>query len=165
MSDRSYQRAVGERLRWIRRQKGLSLRDLEEQSRGRFKASVVSAYERGTRSLSAQRFLELARFYDVPPTVLLPHDVERSAEASVGVTFDLERLAQADLAGLPSLRRFVRRIREERGDYDHDVLTVRRGDVRRLADALGQTPSGLIDGLVQAGVVVSQRPLTGMPSS
>ncbi len=37
---------VGERLRSIRRQKKMSLQDVELQSQEEFKASVVGAYER-----------------------------------------------------------------------------------------------------------------------
>ena len=42
---------VGERLRAIRRQKGLSLHDVEARSTLEFKASVLGAYERGERAI------------------------------------------------------------------------------------------------------------------
>ena len=45
----SYAEQVGERLRNIRLQKGLSLHDVEERSGKEFKASVLGAYERGER--------------------------------------------------------------------------------------------------------------------
>ena len=43
----AYGRRVGERLRAIRRQKRLSLQDVEATSDHEFKASVLGAYERG----------------------------------------------------------------------------------------------------------------------
>jgi len=52
---------VGERLRSIRRQKGLSLHDVEARSSMEFKASVLGAYERGERAISVPRLLRLAR--------------------------------------------------------------------------------------------------------
>src|SRR5207247_8626792 len=70
---------VGERLRSIRRQKGLSLHDVEARSGMEFKASVLGAYERGERAISVPRLLRLAEIYRVPPDQLLPrstHDVE-----------------------------------------------------------------------------------------
>ena len=65
---------VGERLRAIRRQKGLSLHDVEARSSLEFKASVLGAYERGERAISVPRLQRLARFYNVPVDQLLPQD-------------------------------------------------------------------------------------------
>ena len=42
-----YARRVGDRLRAIRKQKGLSLQEVEASSTQEFKASVLGAYERG----------------------------------------------------------------------------------------------------------------------
>jgi len=47
----AYARRVGERLRAIRKQKGLSLQEVEAASTQEFKASVLGAYERGERSI------------------------------------------------------------------------------------------------------------------
>ena len=48
--ERTMDAQVGERLRAIRRQKGLSLHDVEARSDQEFKASVLGAYERGERA-------------------------------------------------------------------------------------------------------------------
>ena len=70
----AYGRRVGERLRSIRRQKRLSLQDVEATSAQEFKASVLGAYERGERAISVPRLQRLARFYNVPVDQLLPPD-------------------------------------------------------------------------------------------
>src|SRR3954454_24150809 len=70
----SYGRKVGERLRAIRRQKRLSLQEVEAASQQEFKASVLGAYERGERAISVPRLQRLARFYNVPVDQLLPQD-------------------------------------------------------------------------------------------
>ena len=70
----AYGRKVGERLRGIRRQKRLSLQDVEADSLQEFKASVLGAYERGERAISVPRLQRLARFYNVPVDQLLPAD-------------------------------------------------------------------------------------------
>ena len=44
----NYARRVGQRLRAIRRQKRLSLQEVEAASSQEFKASVLGAYERGS---------------------------------------------------------------------------------------------------------------------
>ena len=88
-----YSRALGARLRAIRNQQGLSLQGVEDKSHGRWKAVVVGSYERGDRAVTVQRLSELAVFYGVPVSELLPdppaelrghgHDEDR---AEPGVT-------------------------------------------------------------------------------
>src|SRR6266511_1647465 len=68
----SYAEQVGERLRNVRVQKGLSLHDVELESGGEFKASVLGAYERGERSISVNRLQRLAMFYGVRVDGMLP---------------------------------------------------------------------------------------------
>src|SRR3979411_2195568 len=70
------ERYVGERLRAIRRQKGLSLHDVEARSSLEFKASVLGAYERGERAISVPRLLRLAEIYEVPADQLLPRELD-----------------------------------------------------------------------------------------
>ena len=70
-----YSKRVGERLRAIRRQKRLSLQEVEAASTQEFKASVLGAYERGERAISVPRLQRLARFYNVPVDQLLPADI------------------------------------------------------------------------------------------
>ena len=81
-----YSRKVGERLRAIRRQKRLSLQDVEASSEFEFKASVLGAYERGERAISVPRLERLARYYAVPIDQLLPQDdVHGNAESGTEV--------------------------------------------------------------------------------
>ncbi|HJS71623.1 MAG TPA: helix-turn-helix transcriptional regulator [Acidimicrobiia bacterium] len=70
MEDFNY--ALGQRLRAARRQRGWSLGEVETQTDGEFKASVVGAYERGERAISVQRYVSLAEFYGTSPSDLLP---------------------------------------------------------------------------------------------
>src|SRR5690349_22637998 len=69
---------VGERLRSIRRQQGLSLHDVEARSNLEFKASVLGAYERGERAISVPRLLRLSEIYEVPSDQLLPRELDGS---------------------------------------------------------------------------------------
>ncbi|NDC12712.1 MAG: hypothetical protein EBZ85_01040 [Actinobacteria bacterium] len=52
---------IGSRLRDIRRQQELTLKQVEIKSRGVWKSVVVGSYERGTRTLSIENSQELAR--------------------------------------------------------------------------------------------------------
>src|SRR3954469_5418314 len=74
VADLTYAVKVGARLRAIRRQKRLSLQDVEAASQQEFKASVLGAYERGERAISVPRLQRLAKFYVVPVDQLLPRD-------------------------------------------------------------------------------------------
>ena len=70
----AYARAVGSRLRAMRKQMRLSLQAVEAMSDQEFKASVLGAYERGERAISVPRLQRLAKLYDVPVDQLLPND-------------------------------------------------------------------------------------------
>ena len=70
----AYARAVGSRLRAVRKQMRLSLQAVEAMSDQEFKASVLGAYERGERAISVPRLQRLAKLYDVPVDQLLPQD-------------------------------------------------------------------------------------------
>jgi transcriptional regulator with XRE-family HTH domain len=65
---------LGDRLRGVRRRRGLTLQEVEVATDQKFRASVLGAYERGERAMSLARFLGLARFYGVSPEELLPTD-------------------------------------------------------------------------------------------
>ena len=73
-TESTFSSEVGQRLRSVRRIRGLSLDDVERESGGRWSASAVGAYERGFRNLSLPRLRDLAMFYDVPMGVLLGED-------------------------------------------------------------------------------------------
>jgi transcriptional regulator with XRE-family HTH domain len=152
---------IGERLRAIRRQQGLSLHDVEARSGEEFKASVLGAYERGERALSVSRLLRLAELYDVPPDQLLPrgHDIEIDLTGgpldSHALTIDLVRLNELDEPDAEVLARYAATIQLQRQDFNGRMLTIRRDDVRVLAAVLGRTPEDLGARLDELGLRVS----------
>ena len=151
---------VGERLRAIRRQKGLSLHDVEARSNLEFKASVLGAYERGERAISVPRLLRLAEIYEVPSDQLLPRDVD--GEISLvdnggtflesGFTIDLVRLHDLDDPDAQILARFASSIQLERQDFNGRMLTIRRSDLRVLAAVMGRKLDELGARLEQLGL-------------
>jgi transcriptional regulator with XRE-family HTH domain len=155
----SYAEQVGERLRNIRLQKGLSLHDVEERSTKEFKASVLGAYERGERSISVPRLQRLAIFYGVPVDHLLPRmgpEATEAAAAAAGgdeaVCIDLEALEARSEPEARTLNRYLALIQTQRGDFNGKVLTIRRDDVRVLAAIFDQSPGGLIERLDDLGL-------------
>lgn len=140
--DAAYSVQVGERLRAIRKQKRLSLHDVESQSRQEFKASVLGAYERGERALSLPRLDRLAQFYRVPVDQLLPRrqDDPSAAEDGSGprpkLAIDILKLTQLTGAPFEMLTRFLRMIQVQRQDFNGRVLTIRQDDRRAIAAML-----------------------------
>ena len=67
-----YEALVGERLRALRRSRGLSLKEAAARSGGHFKTSTLGAYERGERAMTIGRLYSLAALFGVPVTMLLP---------------------------------------------------------------------------------------------
>jgi transcriptional regulator with XRE-family HTH domain len=136
----SYGRRVGERLRAIRRQKRLSLQEVESASKQEFKASVLGAYERGERAISVPRLQRLARFYSVPVDQLLPNDdgpafevPDRANRPDSKIVIDLTKLEGRPGAEFGMLSRYLRMIQVQRQDFNGRVLTVRSDDLRAIA--------------------------------
>lgn len=151
----TYNEMVGKRLRSIRKQRGLSLQDVQRLSEQEFKAAVLGAYERGERSLSLPRLQRLAGFYGVPVGQLLPSedtDTPTVVPPSGGLTIDLNRVE--NLSGQDSIvvERFLRGIQMLRQDFNGKVLTIRSNDLRTLAMLLDQTEGGFAERLTDLGV-------------
>ena len=164
---------VGERLRAIRRQKGLSLHDVEARSSLEFKASVLGAYERGERAISVPRLQRLARFYAVPVDQLLPRDDSDGARTDVldltengaavrekpgSVTLDLARLRELDSPAASMLVRYAQMIQVQRQDFNGRMLTVRRDDLRAIACILDTTLDQVADRLDELGLYLAPVP-------
>ncbi len=150
-----YAALLGERLRRVRQQQGLSLHEVEDRSEGALKASVVGAYERGERAVSISRLQRLATFYRVPVSELLPPEIgtgsvltDRGPELVIDLAA-LERETELE----PAVRRYAAAIQARRGDYNGRVLTVRSGDLELLAAVLDAAPDELRERLSDVGVV------------
>ena len=153
---------IGERLRAIRRQQGLSLHDVEARSGQEFKASVLGAYERGERALSVGRLMRLAELYDVPADQLLPRDgaeveidlTQTEAQRHQAMTLDLVRLNQLEHPDAAVLSRYAATIQRQREDFNGRMLTIRGDDVRVLAAVLGRRTEEFSTHLQQLGLRV-----------
>lgn len=159
LSAREYPKALGERLRNIRLQKGMSLQDVQHASEGRWKAAVVGAYERGDRNVTVARLSELAEFYGVPVSEILPGDSPGAGSAQDGrrrVVLDLESLNRVPEADRDPLERFTRAIQVQRGDFNGRVLTIREDDLMALALMYQTTAAELNRRLDEWGLLASK---------
>ena len=169
--DTGYALRVGSRLRAIRKQKRLSLQEVEAASGHEFKASVLGAYERGERAISVPRLQRLALYYSVPVDQLLPRDgggQERPAvidlnasERSGGngatepVVIDLQRIDTLEEPERSLLRRYLEMVQVQRGDFNGRVISIRRDDMRAIACLLGSEPDATRARLRELGLQAS----------
>ena len=174
----AYARAVGARLRTMRKQMRLSLQAVEAMSEQEFKASVLGAYERGERAISVPRLQRLAKLYDVPVDQLLPPDdvaVTRWGSNSPGdmvtplnarrsiqggsvsekVAIDLTKLHTVSGPERDLLRRFLSMIQVHRQDFNGRMITIRAEDVRAIACLFGVTPDSMGSRLDELGLLVN----------
>ena len=156
----NYSLRVGERLRMVRRQKRMSLQEVEAESNYEFKASVLGAYERGERAISVPSLSRLAHFYEVPVGQLLPRgdgiNEDSGAALDRQVTIDLDRLSRVPGAEAAVLGRFLTMIQGQRREFNGSSLTIRREDLRTIAcildTALEEVDSRLDELGVRLGV-------------
>ncbi len=162
MQGTPYGRRVGERLRAIRRQKRLSLQDVEAASGQEFKASVLGAYERGERVISVLRLQRLASFYRVPVDQVLPRHAAppsgNGAEAAEQfipkrpLTIDLVRLGQAESVEGQVVRRYVTAIQNERAGFHGPTMSIRAEDLQVLGRFLDRDAVSMEKRLAELGL-------------
>ena len=117
-------------LRQLRKTRGMTLRDCEEESGGRFKAVVMGSYERGTRAISLQRLQEIADFYQVPIQYFFADPHKYSGDFHAQRTFDLRSVKKAS-AFEPAIERIAKMLAlfmAKRRDWNGELLTIRRSD-------------------------------------
>lgn len=149
-----YSHALGARLRAVRNQQGMSLHGVEEKSEGRWKAVVVGSYERGDRAITVTKLAELAQFYNVPITDLLPDiSTAQPNSPSAKLVIDLQRLAELPTYQAGPLARYASTIQSQRGEYSGRSLTIRAEDLRSLAVIYGIPPAELAGQLIEWGVL------------
>ena len=149
--DKAYRGLVGERIRSIRKQKRLSLQEVEARSEAEFKASVLGAYERAERAISVPRLQRLPNFYNVPVDQLLPGedvlnelDGGSPSQADIDMTersivIDLTKLGESKTSESEVINRYLKIIQVKRQDFNGRVLTIRRDDLQALAAIIGTT--------------------------
>src|ERR1700709_941646 len=123
-------------------------------ARDRWRGVVGGSYERGDRAVTVQRLSELAVFYGVPVSELLPDPRPSSAvTTNTKIVLNLESLGSlpADEAG--PLARYASTIQAQRHDYNGKVLSIRTEDLKSLAIIYDMSPEQLTTRLIEWGVL------------
>ena len=152
--------AVAKRLRQIRQQQNLTLKQVEIRSRGKWKAVVIGSYERGSRSLSISRAQELCDFYGVPLSQLFSSgDKTEESELLAFCRIDLRKLRSYE--GLPDsfveqITSFVSYLTLKRDDWNGEILTIRHADIEILQIMSQKTLTELYSALVNRQLILKR---------
>lgn len=128
------EKKIALKLKELRRERNMTLQDFEKFSRGEIKAVVIGSYERGTRSISLAKLVQLADIYQVPVDYFFEEKIEMSNSTHRRVVIDLRRLrATSELdESLIGFREFVARIISKRRDWNGEVLSLRSSDIETI---------------------------------
>ena len=142
-------------LRAIRKGRGMTLKDVEKNSRGKWKAVVIGSYERCDRALSLNKAVQLASFYKVPLDELLGITSPVKSEHS-RFTFDMRALSKNENPGLISLKRFLNALVTARRDWNGEVFSIRGADLAAVSALLAIPEIRLRDELVAHGLLFTE---------
>lgn len=145
LMDKTSMQDIALAIRAIRKQKGLTLRDVELQSQGVWKSVVIGSYERCDRTLSLKKAIALADFYQVPLDQLLGLAKKKRGE-SEAIIIDLRAFSSSNEKNQlhKGLATFLKAICERRRDWNGELLSIRSTDIFQIA---------LLQGVEEASVV------------
>lgn len=134
---------IGQELKKLRRQRGLSLAQVETLSNGRWKAVVVGSYERADRAITIGRLSALMGLYQAPMSALFrsnePHRDASDCGGALDQTtvdqpfvFDLNKKEELQ-QNFFALAQLLTHIINVRGDWNGHILSIRRSDLQMIA--------------------------------
>lgn len=157
-------KSVAERIRALRRERGWSLADVERLSRGSLKAVVLGSYERGDRTLSLNRAIEIANIFSIPITHLLAAP-QKSAPVPTRATMmiDLRRVrslaeepARTKEQALHTLSSLLIWIANLRCDWNGEIMSLRESDRAILALMTTMNEDDLMNWLSQERILLTE---------
>lgn len=155
---------INSTLRAIRQSKSLSLSDVETLSEGRIKAVVLGSYERGARSLSVKRALQIAALYQVPISEIFGHSEKLERSNGSKIILDLRlinhRVQQEDrfeLEKYTHLSRLLQKIVRTRQDWNGEVISLRSNDIATLTVLFDESEEKVLNWLERETLLLKIR--------
>jgi transcriptional regulator with XRE-family HTH domain len=147
MERKDIEKKVSLKLKELRRSRNMTLQDFEKFSGGEIKAVVIGSYERGTRSISLAKIVQLADIYQVPVDYFFQEKVETSSSTEHPLVIDLRRLRATNELdeSLIGFRALVARIITKRLDWNGEVLTLRSSDIDNIEFVTGIEYRGIYE--------------------
>jgi transcriptional regulator with XRE-family HTH domain len=153
---------VGARLRSIRRSRSLSLKEVEDLSQGVLKAVVLGSYERGSRNLTIKRSIEIAKIYNIPVAEILSEKSASMATTLPRLMLDIRALQRAivrdsEQSSKALLSQFLRKIVEDRQDWNGEIITLRESDLGNISLLLQMEKGEVIQWLSTSGILLQKK--------
>jgi transcriptional regulator with XRE-family HTH domain len=118
------------RLRAVRTSRGLTLSQVSTLSKGRISAIALGSYERGDRSLSTEKLIEISQIYQIPVAELMS-PIEKGINSG-RVIVDLRKLTASSDASNDAALKIIQRITHMRHDWNGEVISLRSSDIALL---------------------------------
>jgi transcriptional regulator with XRE-family HTH domain len=137
-----------QRLRDLRRSRGLTLDQCESMSGGEIKAVVLGSYERGSRAISLARLTQLAHFYEVPLEYFLASMVKAHNQRNHW-SFDLRALRNfaSESTEITAVKTFLNSVAAQRQDWAGEFMTIRESDGNTMEVLLTSVNESLFERL------------------
>jgi len=118
------------RMRFIRESQHLTLLQAARLSNGEISAIALGSYERGDRSVSARKLIQIANLYNVPVSELFEPSKIQLVQRSVSI--DLRKLISTTDPNGRKLMGYIRNIVRMRGDWNGEIISLRSQDLINL---------------------------------
>ena len=115
------------RMRLIRESQHLTLSQAARLSMGAISAIALGSYERGDRSVSARKLIQIANIYQVPISELF--EPSRPQVSEKCVSMDLRKLVNSTEPSAKKVLGVVSNIARMRGDWNGEVISLRSQDI------------------------------------
>ena len=115
------------RIRHIRESRHLTLTQAAKLSKGQVSAIALGSYERGDRSVSAQKLITIANLYEVPISELF--EAPRSFMPEERISIDLRKILMTSNPVAQKITEVLRNIARMRGDWNGEVISLRAQDI------------------------------------
>ncbi len=153
---------VGARLRSIRRSRSLSLAQVEVLSQGQLKAVVLGSYERGSRNLTIKRAIDIAKIYNIPVAEILSEKSTTATSTVPRLMLDIRALqrktvTETEVNTWTLLSQFLRRIVEDRQDWNGEIITLRESDLPVISLVLQMQNGQIVQRLATAGILLQKK--------
>jgi transcriptional regulator with XRE-family HTH domain len=153
---------VGSRLRSIRRSRSLSLNEVESLSHGSLKAVVLGSYERGSRNLTIKRAIEIAKIYNIPVAEIVSEKAPSVTTSVPRLMLDIRALQRIGHAESERERHFLlsqllRRILEDRQDWNGEIITLRESDLGIISLLLTMEKAEILEWLATSGILLQKK--------
>jgi transcriptional regulator with XRE-family HTH domain len=149
------EKVCAEKLRELRRQRGLTLDEFSKLSGGRIKSVVLGSYERGTRAISIAKLQLVAEIYQVPIQYFFGVSASKSEVMHQRWIIDLRRLkiSKEGDSFAQLVISYVGHIVQRRNDFNGEVISLRTSDQDNLSLITRAEKSDVREALYLRGIL------------